>query len=172
MSASSATRLLTPALLIASMGLVGCIDKSEEIVPTMDTRPMVSDIRQAELDWAWIAGQRWALSTIDGQPPIEGTSPWLIFREHTWLEGEANCNRFTASYIRKAEAGLDVSQILSTKMFCAQPEGAMQQEARFYHLLQQTDAYHAEPDRLDLFVDGAVVLSFSNVEETDVEPSP
>jgi heat shock protein HslJ len=154
-----------PVVTIMSvLSLGGCIDKSEELEPRIDTRPMVSEIRQAELDWAWVAGQRWMLNTIDGQAPIEGTSPWLIFREHTWLEGEASCNRFTASYERKAEAGLSIFQILSTKMFCAQPEGAMQQEARFYHLLQQTDAYHAEPERLDMLVDGAVVLSFTNID--------
>lgn len=145
----------------------GCADKSLERQPRVDTRPMVSEIRQAELDWAWIAAQQWNLSSIEGAPPIKGTDPWIRFREHTWLEGDAGCNRFTASYERKAEAGLSVSQIITTRMFCAQPDGAMQQEARMYHLLQQTDAYHAEPDRLDLLSDGAVVLSFSIEQDPD-----
>lgn len=156
------------ALLLAALltGTAGCADKSLERLPRVDTRPMVSEIRQAELDWAWIAAQQWKLSSIEGAPPIKGTEPWIRFREHTWLEGDAGCNRFTACYDRKAEAGLSISQIITTRMFCAQPDGAMQQEARMYHLLQQADAYHAEPERLDLLSDGAVVLSFT------IEQSP
>ena len=144
-----------------------CTDKSLERQPRVDTRPMVSEIHQAELDWAWIAAQQWNLQSIEGTPPIKGTSPWIRFREHTWLEGDAGCNRFTANYERRAEAGLSMEQIITTRMFCAQPEGAMQQEARLFHMLQQTDAYHAEPNRLDLLSDGAVVLSFSIKQDPD-----
>ncbi len=160
---SKTNRTAYPILLLVGLlaGATGCADKSLERQPKVDTRPMVSEIHQAELDWAWIAAQQWNLMSIEGVPPLPGTSPWIRFREHTWLEGDAGCNRFTANYERKAESGLSIEQIISTRMFCAQPEGAMQQEARFYHLLQQTDAYHAEPDQLDLLSDGAVVLSFS-----------
>lgn len=140
---------------------VGCASKSKELEPRVDTRPMVGEIRQAEKDWAWIAAQQWHLRTIDGAPPLAHTRLRLSFKEHTWLEGEAGCNRFTASYTRKADAGLRVSEILSTKMFCGFPDGVMQQESRFFLLLQMIDAYHAEPDRLDLLADGAVVLSFT-----------
>ncbi len=157
---------------IASMFLAlgGCADKSIERQPRVDTRPMVGEIRQAELDWAWIARQQWDLSTIEGAAPIEGTTLWIRFREHTWLEGDAGCNRFTASYERKAEAGVQISQILSTRMFCAFPEGVMQQEARMFHLLQTIDAYHAEPDRLELRSDGATVLTFTIQSSEDAQP--
>jgi heat shock protein HslJ len=147
-------------LLICLSMLGGCTNNKAEEQPTVDTRPMVSEIRQAEQDWAWVSGERWVLSTIEGQAPIAKTELTLNFREHTWLEGSSGCNRYTASYIRKAEAGLHISEIISTRMFCTQPGGIMQQESRFFHLLQQIDAYHAEPHRLDLLSDGAVVLSF------------
>ncbi|MHA7812308.1 MAG: META domain-containing protein [Phycisphaerales bacterium] len=165
---------IKPVRRIAAISMLlvicGCAREETEREPRVDTRPMVSEIRQAEQDWAWVSGQRWQLARIDGQPPIEGTELTLRFREHTWLEGLAGCNRYTASYVRKAEAGLSVSEIISTRMFCAQPKGVMQQESRFFHLLQQIDAYHAEPDRLDLLSDGAVVLSFGHAPETiDVE---
>lgn len=165
----------TRPILITSItgvlvALAGCADKNIERQPRVDTRPMVGEIRQAELDWAWIARQQWDLATIEGGAPIEGSSAWIRFREHTWLEGDAGCNRFTASYERKAEAGLQVSQILSTRMFCAFPEGVMQQEARIFHLLQTIDAYHAEPDRLDLRSDGATVLTFTIQSSDDEQP--
>jgi len=142
------------------LSIAGCADKQKELEPRPDTRPMVNEIQQAEQDWVWISAEHWYLITIDGQAPIAGTSLRISFKQHTWLEGEAGCNRFTASYNRKADSGLKLSEILSTRMFCAQPEGVMQQESRFFHLLKRVDAYHAEPTQLDLLSDGAVVLSF------------
>ncbi|CAN0591952.1 unnamed protein product [Laminaria digitata] len=46
----------------------------------------------------------------------------------------------------------------------------MQQEARIFHLLQTIDAYHAEPDRLDLRSDGATVLTFTIQSSDDEQP--
>jgi len=145
---------------IPLVALSGCADKQKELEPRPDVRPMVSEIQQAGQDWVWIAGQQWYLLTMEGTPPISGTTLRLSFKEHTWLEGDAGCNRYTASYSRKADAGLKISEVLSTRMFCAQPDGVMQQESRYFQLLKQIDAYHAEPNRLDMLSDGAVVLSF------------
>lgn len=149
--------------------LTGCIDQNTDREPIADTRPMVGQIRQAEQDWAWVAAQDWYLVQIDGEAPVKDTEPWLHFREHTWLDGSAGCNRFTASYIRRAEAGLDISEIISTRMFCAFPDRIMQQEARMFHLLQSVDAYRAQPDRLDLLMDDVVVLSF-RTERGEAQP--
>ena len=147
--------------------LTGCIDKKKELEPRPNVRPMVDAIQQADEDWIWISGQRWYLTSIEGNPVLGDTAPNLNFKEHTWLEGDAGCNRYTASYVRKAEAGLQVKEILSTRMFCAQPVGIMQQESRFFQLLKQVDAYHAEPDKLTLFIDSDIVLTFG----TDPEPA-
>lgn len=155
---------------LAFLSIAGCADKSLERQPRVDTRPMVNEIHQAELDWAWISAQDWVLASLEGQSPLEGTEPWIRFREHTWLEGDAGCNRFTAGYQRRADAGLQISQIISTRMFCAQPEGAMQQEARLFHLLQTVDAYHAEPEQLQLLSDGAVVLTYAIVTDVNLMP--
>lgn len=160
---------LASAMLILG---AGCADKSKELEPRPDTRPMVGEIRQAEEDWAWISRQQWRLRTIDGAPPLAHTQLRLSFKEHTWLEGDAGCNRFTASYRRKADAGLQVSEILSTKMLCGFPAGVMQQESRFFLLLQTIDAYHAEPDQLDLLADGAVVLSFTTPDAQEQADTP
>lgn len=170
-------RQLSPFHIVSLAGTLliplalGCADKSLERQPRVDTRPMVSEIRQAEQDWSWISAQDWRLAEIEGHAPIAGTAAWIRFREHTWLEGDAGCNRFTANYERKAEAGLSIDQIISTRMFCTQPEGVMQQEARMLLLLQSIDAYHAEPDRLDLLSDGATMLSFV-IPKTDADELP
>jgi heat shock protein HslJ len=153
------------ALLSLPILIAGCVDKGKEFEPRVDTRPMVDEIQQAEEDWNWIAGQQWFLVTIEGRAPIAGTTINLNFKQHTWLEGDAGCNRFTANYTRKADAGLQITEVLSTRMFCAEPEGIMQQESRFFHLLRTVDAYHAEPKELDLLSNGAIVLSLMILED-------
>lgn len=159
------SRCSYPLGLLGVIGLCavfigGCMNKDEELEPRPDTRPMVSEIDQAEQDWVWISGTQWMLETLEGAAPIPNSEIRLNFKEHTWLEGHAGCNRYTASYIRKADAGLKIDEILSTRMYCASPEGIMQQESRFFNLLKQVDAYHAEPDRLELIADGAVIITF------------
>jgi len=148
------------AMVFATAFAGGCADKKRELEPRPNTRPMVTEIQQAEQDWIWISAEQWSLVSIDGMSPIEDSQLRLNFKQHTWLEGDAGCNRFTASYTRKAEAGLKVDEILSTRMFCATPPGVMQQEARFFSLLKSVDSYHAEPDRLDMLSDGSIVLTF------------
>ncbi len=165
-------------ILIRSIGLwtfltmtltIGCADKKRELEPRPNTRPMVNQIQQAEQDWIWISAEQWTLISLEGAPPIPESQLRLRFKQHTWLEGDAGCNRFTAGYSRKADAGLKVDEILSTRMFCATPPGVMQQEARFFNLLKTVDSYHAEPDQLKMLADGIVILTFEPYQE---KPAP
>jgi|GEM_PF-1293551 len=170
------TKILLRALLYSSIGFSilnaqGCADKNKELEPRTDTRPMVNAIQQAEQDWSWITGQEWHLFLIEGHAPIAGTNIQLQLKEHTWLDGNAGCNRYTANYIRKADAGLKFSDILTTRMYCAEPQGVMQQEARYIQLLQQVDAYHAERTQINLYADGAVILSFMILEAEEKDRS-
>ena len=160
-----ATTIMTLLAFGSLSTLMGCANKQKETEPRPDTRPMVNAIQQAEQDWSWISKEQWHLHTIEGQSPIQNTNLRINFKEHTWLEGDAGCNRFTASYIRRADAGLKVTEVLTTRMYCAQPTGVMQQESRFFHLLKQIDAYHAEPTKLQMLADGAVVLTFTTQED-------
>ncbi len=164
---SRSTRLAHAACITAIsmlMSASGCADKKKELEPRPDTRPMVNAIQQAEQDWVWISNEQWYLITLEGKASIAGTTIRLNFKQHTWLDGNAGCNNYTASYNRKADAGLKVTEILTTRMFCDQPQGIMQQESRFFHLLKRVDAYHAEPNKLNLLADGAIVLSFMTLE--------
>lgn len=140
--------------------LAGCMDRKKELEPRPNVRPMIDAIGQAEQDWIWVSGQRWLLNSIENNTPITDSTIVLEFKEHTWLAGDAGCNHYTASYIRKADIGLQVKEIISTRMFCNEPLGIMQQEARYFQLLKTIDAYHAEPEQLTLFADGRAVLSY------------
>jgi heat shock protein HslJ len=150
-----ASILLTPAFLSA------CADPEKERQPVADSRPYAEAVRQAEKDWVWIAGTEWVLVSIEGQPPLEGARSTLSFKpDETWMFGSTGCNRFTGSYIRRGVDGVEVGPLAVTKMFCSQPEGVMQQEARLLHLLDMADSYTASRDRFSLEVDGSTVLVY------------
>jgi heat shock protein HslJ len=154
------------AVLALPAALLGCQQNQRDKEPVRyDASPHVNAVRQAERDWAWISGTRWNAAQIEGKAPIPDTALWIRFEDHTWMSGSAGCNRLTAGYSRRGIDGLKVSQIAATRMLCNQPEGVMQQEARFLHLLSSADAYHAEPDNLELITDGVVVLRFTRADE-------
>lgn len=149
-------------LALAALSTASCEQNRRDKEPVrVDASPHVNAVRQAERDWAWIAGSDWIADTIEGKSPLPGTELWVRFEDHTWMSGSAGCNRITASYNRRGIDGLQMTQIAATRMLCNQPKGVMQQEARFLHLLGSIDAYQAEPSRLNLVSDGVVVLSFT-----------
>lgn len=154
-----AASLLTLTLLLGA-----CADPDKERQPVVDSRPYAQAVQQAEKDWAWIAGTHWALFRIEGEPPLEGTTSDLSFKpDQTWLAGATGCNRFTGSYVRRGVDGIGIGPLAVTKMFCAQPEGVMQQEARLLQLLDLTDSYSATPELLTLYSDGKSVLHYRAV---------
>jgi len=149
------------AVVGAASGLSGCRNEKQDEEPIrVDVAPHVNAVRQAERDWAWVTGQTWRASAIEGDAPIPGSRLWIRFEDHTWLVGSSGCNRLTASYERRGIDGVKITQIASTRMLCRDPKGVMQQEARYLHLLGSCDAYSAEPELLKLEVDGVVVLRF------------
>lgn len=158
MARSVPSLLLIPVTLVAT----GCTTGPEpEPLPLPPAGPIADAVRQAQKDWPWIAGTRWELAAIDGEKPIESTSIWISFKpDETWVSGHSGCNRFTGSYIRRGEDGIRIGPISSTRMFCQQPEGVMQQEARFLHLLTEAISYRATREWLHLLVDDRIVLSF------------
>ena len=152
-------------LVFLSLVCVGCQNKRDEEPVRVDATPHANLVKQAKQDWSWIAGTTWVASTIEGQEPLENTSLWIRFEEHTWLVGSAGCNSISASYDRKGIDGLKITKIAATRMHCAQPDGTMQQESRFLHLLANIDAYHAEPDTLKLSTNAITMLTFVRYEK-------
>ncbi len=159
---------IAAALILAALPLAlgACEDRNkdenDELI-RLDVAPHVNAVRQAERDWAWVSGTRWIATAIEGAAPLEGSTLWLHFEDgNTWVYGSAGCNRITGGYTRIGIDGLQFKNLAVTRMMCPDPKGIMQQEARFLHLLGQTDAYHAEPDLLTMSVDGVTVLRFTH----------
>jgi heat shock protein HslJ len=93
------------------------------------------------------------------QVPLRGTEVTATFLQGQ-LAGSAGCNRYTGTYQVNGDA-LTLSQPASTRMFCADPPGVMDQEAAYLASFGRVARYALAANQLILFdASGAVVLSF------------
>jgi heat shock protein HslJ len=135
-------RGLAAALVMSGMALAGCNSGN----------PMGPD---AGGTGGMIVGPTWRLVSIDGQPPIEGTTLTAIFSEDARVAGSAGCNR----YFGRANAvtgRMLVGPLGSTLMAC-EASGVMTQEQRFLELLQASSSYSVIGDELRLGPSGNTV---------------
>ncbi len=146
--------------LCAAMITPGCAQPKPPPQPAIDAAPFAAAVRQAELDWTWIAGTEWVLAAIEGEEPI-GQPARLSFKaDQTWLAGSGGCNSFTGGFVRRGVDGIGIGPLRVTKKFCAEPEGVMQQEARLLHLLGSVNSYRATEESLALYDDTRPVLIY------------
>ena len=102
---------------------------------------------------------------------IIGTQMTMNFDADGGVNGSAGCNNYFGSYEAGSEL-LTFGPIASTEMFCAEPEGVMDQEAEFLAALATVNSYHIDGDRMTLRDENgstAVELQKSiSIEETAV----
>ncbi|MEM9372486.1 MAG: META domain-containing protein [Planctomycetota bacterium] len=162
--------ILACATLVPIAASPGCSEPTAPPPPAIDAAPFAAAVRQAELDWTWIAGTEWVLGAIEGADPI-GQPARLSFKsDQTWMSGSGGCNTFTGGFVRRGVDGIGIGPIRVTRMFCDEPEGVMQQEARLLHLLAQVSSYRATEDTLVLYDDTRPVLIY--VADRAAAPSP
>jgi heat shock protein HslJ len=93
--------------------------------------------------------------------PIPGTELTATFAEDGTLSGSAGCNQYTASYVA-VDGILEISPPASTRKFCAEPAGVMDQEASYLAALQQTARYRIGENGLELLrADGTFVATYA-----------
>ena len=80
------------------------------------------------------------------------------------VTGATGCNRFLASYSLKDDT-LAISTVAATEMFCADPEGVMQQERLYLELLASAETYEIQDDRLTITCADGQVINFRAQEE-------
>ena len=138
-------RGLAAALVMSGLALAGCNSGN----------PMGPDRNDAGGTGGVIVGPTWRLVSIDGQPPIEGTTLTAIFSEDARVAGSAGCNRYFGR--ADAETGrMRVGPLGSTLMAC-EANGVMTQEQRFLELLQAASSYSVIGDQLRLGPSGSTV---------------
>jgi heat shock protein HslJ len=100
-----------------------------------------------------LAGTRWdvvnyndgaAITTL-----IPGTSITMEFGAGGQVTGNSGCNSFSAGYSVNGNA-LSITQPSGTQQFCAEPEGVMDQEARFLAALTSAASFRLNGNQLEI----------------------
>ncbi len=112
---------------------------------------------------------RWLLESYgDRENPktvIEGTEISATFNsEDNRVTGSAGCNSYFGGY--NIKDGLSVGMLANTEMWCADPEGRMDQETEYLKILQTAESYTIKDSMLTIDC-GDNVLIYSMVENAD-----
>jgi heat shock protein HslJ len=86
------------------------------------------------------------------------------------FSGSAGCNSYSAFYSFDG-AKLNVGLVSATRMFCAQPQGVMEQEQRYAEWLQAVKTHSFDRDNLRLETDDGRVLLFAPAPLAPAGPS-
>ena len=108
----------------------------------------------------------WVLTAYDSgnggiSSVIAGTDVTLTFDGEGSISGSAGCNTYFASCETDGTA-LSFGPVGSTKMFCDEPVGTMDQESTYLNLLQSASGYEIEGDCLTMQdSSGKTILTFT-----------
>jgi heat shock protein HslJ len=143
---------------LAALGRVsGWRIDGDELVLLADGAPALR-FRAASPVGSWTV-----MSLVHGDAltsPIPGTELTATFAEDGTLSGSAGCNEYTAMYIM-ANGILEISPPASTRRFCAEPEGVMEQEASYLAALPDTARVQLGERGLELLrADGTFVATY------------
>jgi heat shock protein HslJ len=105
-----------------------------------------------------LEGTSWVLTEFNDKNPIEGTQPTIHF-EDAQVSGKASCNSYGGSYEVKGDA-ISFSALFQTEMFCADPEGVMEQERTYLELLGSAQRFEVVDGVLTLFAGPQNTLTF------------
>jgi heat shock protein HslJ len=94
---------------------------------------------------------------------LAGTELTAFFGEDGNLGGSAGCNNYTAPYTVEdagaAEGDISIGPAASTRMFCGEPEGTMEQEVQYLTALDMAEVYTIRGDRLQLRTSGGALVA-------------
>lgn len=109
---------------------------------------------------AMLTSKNWQLQSMNGNAVDASQFPQGIpnatFSTDNKIMGKGGCNSYNGSYNLNEEMGLNVSNVISTKMAC----DAMAGETEFFEALNKVNMSKIDPDKLTLMTDVAEVLVF------------
>lgn len=112
-----------------------------------------------------LTGVTWqAISYNNGREAVvsllNGSEITALFDEEGNLSGSAGCNNYSAGYQVDGN-NITISPAAATMMFCAEPEGVMEQETAYLAALTTAATYSVQGDQLELrTADGALVANY------------
>lgn len=108
----------------------------------------------AVLEPASLVGTNWLLISYNNgrggmQSLIAGSEVTVNFDEDGGMSGSAGCNDYFGRY-EATEDSIGIEELENTEMFCADPEGVMEQESQYLLSLQNAAVYTIRDDRLEI----------------------
>ncbi len=128
-------------------------------------------VQAEEVPAAPLTGTLWTLESysLEGDAVssvIAGTTVTAEFAPDGNVTGSAGCNRYFAAYEVSGKT-MTIGPAGSTKMYCGEPEGIMEQEARYLSLLESAAGHRIDGDRLDLLDEAGTTLLSYRAESVD-----
>ncbi len=96
-----------------------------------------------------LAGTQWRFATVDGHDVPSGVKATLKFESNGHVSGHAGCNGYGGPW-EASNGALHFGGLISTKMACLQPPGAMQTEHDVFAALRATESARMQDRQLIL----------------------
>jgi heat shock protein HslJ len=109
-----------------------------------------------------IEGETWVADQLDTgsglSHALAGTVLTAVFDDGS-VNGTAGCNSYFASYALDGDS-IGIGAIGSTRAFCSDPGGVMDQEFAYLALLERSNRYERDDDHLTLLDGDTVLISY------------
>jgi heat shock protein HslJ len=142
-------RKLLIAIVIGTSMLAACSPALGSVDPVDNTSAELT-AKPTEVGTSELAGTSWVLVEIMWKPPLEGTKITLDFSD-TGISGQA-CNSYGGTYstslqrVVTSDGTLTISDLYSTDIACMEPAGVMEQEQRYFNILDQVTTYEIDDE--------------------------
>lgn len=101
----------------------------------------------------------WVLVEFQGTTPIG--EPTLRFQDGQ-ASGTTGCNNWIGTY-QVNRTNMRIREIEKTEEFCENPPGIMEQESTFVRLLEDSERFELEGERLTIFTSSGESLIFNRM---------
>lgn len=153
--------------ILTALGKAAAYASADDGIALLDAtgRVVLTLVPHIPQPQASLTGVVWLATTINnGQQAVvsllEGTRITAIFDEKGTLSGSAGCNNYRASYTLDGDT-IALTPLVSTRKFCSEPEGVMEQEANYLQALETVATWSIRGNVLELRdASGALAVSF------------
>lgn len=109
-----------------------------------------------------LAGTQWRFVHVAGHDVPPAVKATLVFESNGHVSGRAGCNGYGGPW-SASNGALHFGSMISTKMACLEPAGAMQIEHDVFATLRETSLAHMRDGRLVLLdANGAVLATLQS----------
>ncbi len=96
-----------------------------------------------------LIGTAWSLAALQGEPILPDSAITARFSADGRVAGNAGCNDYAGAY-DLGEETIAIGPLRTTRKFCQQPEGLMEQERLYLAALQAAATYRIDGRTLEL----------------------